>query len=240
MAIVGENGAGKSTLVKLLLKLYEPTSGTIAADGIRLADLDTDTWQARCTATFQDFVKFELRAGHIVGVGDLPRMGDDDAVLAALRTVDGTDVPASLAAGIDRPVGLTFRGGRDLSGGQWQKLALARGALREQPLAVALDEPTASLDARAEATLFSRLAQAAGRAARADAVTIFVSHRFPSARIADLIVVVDQGTIAEIGNHESLLALGGSYAEMFELLARAYRDVRGTDGGPAPAAAGVS
>lgn len=229
VAIVGENGAGKSTLIKLLLKLYEPTSGTIAADGISLADMHTGEWRARCTATFQDYVKFELRAGHIVGVGDLPRMDDDDAVLAALATVDGADVADALDAGLETPIGLTFQGGRDLSGGQWQKLALARGALREQPLVVALDEPTASLDARSEAMLFSRLARAARRAALADAVTIFISHRFPSARIADLIVVLDQGTIAEIGDHDSLLASGGSYAEMFELQARAYRDVASAD-----------
>jgi ATP-binding cassette subfamily B protein len=227
VAIVGENGAGKSTLVKLLLKLYEPASGRITADGVSLADMDIDAWRARCAATFQDFVKFELTAGHIVGVGDLPRRDERDAVLSALEAVDGADIVPTLDSGLDTPIGWTFRNGRDLSGGQWQKLALARGSLRERPLVMVLDEPTASLDAQAEAALFSRLAKTARRATAGDAVTVFISHRFPSARIADLILVLDQGTIAEVGDHASLLAKGGIYAEMFELQAHAYRDDAG-------------
>jgi ATP-binding cassette, subfamily B, bacterial len=223
VAIVGENGAGKTTLVKLLMKLYEPTSGRILVDGADLGGMDLDAWRGRCTAAFQDYVRFELRAGHIVGVGDLDRLDNDDDVLAALEVAQGLDVIDSLDEGLDTPLGRTFPAGRDLSGGQWQKLALGRAAMPRRPLLAVLDEPTASLDSQAEAVLFSRLAHTARQVTSGDAITIFVSHRFPSARIADLIVVLDGGTVAEVGDHAGLLSQGGIYAEMFELQAHAYR-----------------
>jgi ATP-binding cassette, subfamily B, bacterial len=224
VAVVGENGAGKSTLVKLLLRLYEPTSGQIMVDGERLAGTDLAEWRARCSAAFQDFVRFELRAGHVVGVGDLARKDDDDAVLEALESAQGLDVISSLNQGLDTPVGHTFPAGRELSGGQWQKFALARASMPRAPLLMVLDEPTANLDAHAEAALFARLANAARRAGASRAVTVLVSHRFPSARIADLIVVLDQGTVAEIGDHDSLLARNGRYAEMYRLQARSFQE----------------
>ena len=223
VAIVGENGAGKSTLVKLLMKLYEPTSGRILVDGRCLADIAAEDWRSRCTAAFQDFARFELRAGHIVSVGELARLDDDEAVRTALAAADGLDVIGSLNAGLDTEVGRTFPAGRELSGGQWQKLALARGAFRAGPLVAVLDEPTANLDAKAEAAVFARMARTARHTKQSGAVTIFVSHRFTSARIADLIVLLEQGTVAEVGDHRSLMAKGGSYAEMFALQARAYR-----------------
>jgi ATP-binding cassette, subfamily B, bacterial len=223
VAIVGDNGAGKTTLAKLLLGLYEPSSGRIAVDDTSLADIDLRAWQSRCTAAFQDFVQFQLEAGRIVSVGDLSRLDDDEAVLRALEVPDGLDVLNSLDEGLATPVGLTFPAGRDLSSGQWQKLALARNAFPESPLLAVLDEPTASLDAQAEAVLFTRLAQSARHVTSMDAITIFVSHRFPSAKTADLILVLDQGALAEAGDHASLLAKGGTYREMFELQARAYR-----------------
>jgi ATP-binding cassette subfamily B protein len=168
-------------------------------------------------------VQFQLQAGRIVSVGDLSRLDDDEAVLRALEVPDGLDVLNSLDEGLATPVGLTFPAGRDLSSGQWQKLALARNAFPESPLLAVLDEPTASLDAQAEAVLFTRLAQSARHVTSMDAITIFVSHRFPSAKTADLILVLDQGALAEAGDHASLLAKGGTYREMFELQARAYR-----------------
>jgi ATP-binding cassette, subfamily B, bacterial len=223
VAVVGENGAGKSTLVKLLMKLYEPSAGQILVDGVSLAAMDADAWRARCTAAFQDHARFELRSGHIVGVGDLPRIDDEDAVLASLEAADGLDVVEKLDLGLATPVGRSFPDGRDLSGGQWQKLALGRAVFPHEPLLAVLDEPTASLDTQAEAALLARLARAARQAVAANAVTLFVSHRFPSARIADIILVIADGTVAEAGNHDELIALGGRYAEMFELQARAYR-----------------
>jgi ATP-binding cassette, subfamily B, bacterial len=223
VAIVGENGAGKTTLVKLLMKLYEPTSGQILVDDVSLAEIDVEAWRARSTAIFQDFVRYEMQVRHIVGVGDLPRLDDDEAVLAALGTIEGLDVVDALDDGLATQIGWTFPEGRNLSGGQWQKLALGRGLMRERPLVAVLDEPTSSLDARAEATLFSRLTRTADQVASSDGIILFVSHRFPSARIADLIIVLDKGTVIETGNHATLLSQGGAYAEMFELQARAYR-----------------
>ena len=223
VAIIGENGAGKSTLVKLLLRLYEPTSGRITVDGKALACTDLAQWRARCSAALQDYVRFELRAGEIVGIGDLARKDDDDAVLEALEAAQGLDMISSLDQGLDTPVGFSFPAGRDLSGGQWQKLALGRASMTQAPLLMVLDEPTASLDAHTEAAVMARLANVAQRASAGRAVTILVSHRFPSARIADLIVVFDQGTVVEVGTHDSLLALGGSYAEMYRLQARSFQ-----------------
>jgi ATP-binding cassette subfamily B protein len=158
-----------------------------------------------------------------VGVGDLPRSGDHDAVRSALGRADSAALEHELPDGLMTRVGYRFTGGRELSGGQWQRLALARGLMRDAPLLVVLDEPTANLDAPTESALFDRYAAAAqSLAARCGTITLLVSHRFSTARAADLIVVLDQGQVLESGSHEELMARGGTYAELFQLQARAY------------------
>jgi ATP-binding cassette subfamily B protein len=223
VALVGENGAGKTTLVKLLTGMYQPTAGQVLLDGVPLADLDLAAWRERTAAAFQDFVRFELLAGEAVGVGDLPRMSQPAALASALERADATAVAASLPEGLDTRLGRSFTGGQELSGGQWQRLALARGMMRDLPLLLILDEPTASLDAITEAALFERYLSARALARQSGAITLLVSHRFSTVRMADLIVVLDQGRIAASGDHASLIRAGGLYAELYELQARAYR-----------------
>ena len=223
VALVGENGAGKTTLVKLLTGMYQPTAGQVLLDGVPLADLDLAAWRERTAATFQDFVRFELLAAEAVGVGDLPRMSQPAALESALERADATAVAASLPEGLDTRLGRSFTGGQELSGGQWQRLALARGMMRDLPLLLILDEPTASLDAITEAALFERYLSARQLASRSGAITLLVSHRFSTVRMADLIVVLDQGRITASGDHASLIRAGGLYAELYELQARAYR-----------------
>ena len=221
VALVGENGAGKTTLVKLLCKLYEPTSGRILVDGRPLGRMDAGAWRARLAGAFQDFFRFELRARHSVGVGDLPRHDDEPAVAAAVGRAGAADVVGRLAAGLDTQLGPAWPGGVEVSFGQWQKLALARGFMREGPLLLVLDEPTAALDAETEHALFERYA-AAARAGTG--ITLLVSHRFSTVRMADLIVVLDGARLVEVGSHADLLARGGQYAELYNLQAAAYRD----------------
>ncbi|WKU06773.1 ABC transporter ATP-binding protein [Micromonospora sp. HUAS LYJ1] len=224
VAVVGENGAGKTTLVKLLCGLLTPTSGRILVDGVELAALSLPGWRERIAAGFQDFVRFELPARQTVGVGDLPRRDDDQAVRTALGRAGADDLVGQLDEGLDTPLGRSHTDGAELSGGQWQKLALGRAFMRDDPLLVVLDEPTAALDAEAEYALFARYrGQAREVAARTGAVSVFVSHRFSTVQLADLIVVLADGGVAEAGSHADLLAAGGQYAEMFELQARAYR-----------------
>jgi ABC-type multidrug transport system fused ATPase/permease subunit len=224
VAVVGENGSGKTTLVKLLLGLYPPDAGEIVVDRTPLRDLDPDAWRSRCTAAFQDFSRLHLPAVQTVGVAELPGLDDEEAALRALERAGGGDLPGKLPQGLSTLLGSAYTGGHGLSGGQWQKLALGRAMRRPDPLLVVLDEPTASLDARAEFTLFQRYAEAARSAAgRTGAVTVLVSHRFATARSADLILFVEDGRAAEIGSHEELVAAGGKYAELFELQASAYR-----------------
>ena len=224
VAIVGENGAGKTTLVKLLTRMYRPTAGTITIDGVDLNQVDTAVWRERVAATFQDFVRYELMAAGTVGVGDVPRYDDMDAITVALERAAATEVVATLPDGLDTKLGRSFKGGQELSGGQWQKLALGRGMMRDTPLLVVLDEPTASLDAMTEHALFERYADAARRlGTTTGAVTILVSHRFSTVRMADLIVVVDGGRVVESGTHADLVAAGGLYSELFNLQASAYK-----------------
>ena len=166
VAIVGENGAGKTTLVKLLAKMYEPSSGSIVVDETPLARIPSDAWRARLAGAFQDFFRFEFRAGRTVGLGDVPRMDDEAAVLRAVERAGANDVVARLTAGLETQLGPTWPGGVDLSFGQWQKLALARGFMRDHPLLLVLDEPTAALDAETEHALFERYAAAARRRRR--------------------------------------------------------------------------
>jgi len=219
VAIVGENGAGKSTLVKLLCRLYRPTSGRILVDGIELGRMPADSWRERLAGAFQDFFRFELRARHSVGVGDVPRIDDAPAVSAAVSRGGAEDVVAHLLAGLETQLGPTWPDGVDLSFGQWQKLALARGFMREKPLVLVLDEPTAALDAETEHALFERYAAAV----RGEQITVLVSHRFSTVRMADFIIVLDGARVVETGTHEALLAKGGQYAELYGIQAAAYR-----------------
>jgi ATP-binding cassette subfamily B protein len=221
VAIVGENGAGKTTLVKLLCRLYQPTSGRILVDGVDLARMPADCWRTRVSGAFQDFFRFEFRARQTVGVGDLPRLDDPAAVAAAVEHAGAGDVVAQLASGIETQLGATWPEGVEISFGQWQKLALARGFMREQPLLLVLDEPTAALDAETEHALFQRYA-AASRGVHTG-VTLLVSHRFSTVRMADFIVVMDGSRVVESGSHEALMKSGGQYAELYRIQADAYR-----------------
>ncbi|MDX6398460.1 MAG: ATP-binding cassette, subfamily bacterial [Gaiellaceae bacterium] len=223
IAFVGENGAGKSTLVKLLCRFYEPTSGRILIDGVDLSTLPAAAWREQIAAGFQDFVRFELVAQESIGVGDLPLVADRDAVAAAVERAAAADVVERLPDGLETQLGKTHTDGAELSGGQWQKVALARAMMRERPLLLILDEPTSALDAHAEHELFERYAESARAVARATgAIAVFVSHRFSTVRMADLIVVVAEGRVVERGSHEELVARGGVYAELFALQAAAY------------------
>ena len=231
VAIVGENGAGKSTLVKLLARLYQPDNGRIVVDGIDLARIPVDDWRAHLAGAFQDFFRFEFHARHTVGLGDVPRLDDEAAVVTAVNRAGADDVIERLAAGLETQLGPTWPSGVEVSFGQWQKLALARGFMRDHPLLLVLDEPTAALDAETEHALFERYA-AAARSARHDGssgnanpgqITILISHRFSTVRMADQIVVLDGARVAEVGTHEALMAKGGQYAELYGIQAAAYR-----------------
>jgi ATP-binding cassette subfamily B protein len=224
VAIVGNNGAGKTSLVKLLTRMYQPSAGRILVDGIPLADLDPRSWRQRTSAAFQDFVRPELLLGETVGIGDLEHLDDEAVVDGAMRRSGASDVAAAAPGGRGTPLGRSFPDGHELSGGQWQKLALGRSLMRAAPLLVVLDEPTASLDALAEHALFERYLDAARQAAATTgAITILVSHRFSTVAHADLIVVIDGGRVAEVGTHQELMERGGTYAELYELQATAYR-----------------
>jgi ATP-binding cassette subfamily B protein len=223
IAIVGENGAGKTTLVKLLGKFYEPTSGQIYVDDQPLARIPADEWRARLAGAFQDFYRFELRARQTVGVGDVPRLDDAPAVRVAVGRAGADDVVERLEAGLETQLGPTWPQGVDVSFGQWQKLALARGFMRDRPLVLVLDEPTAALDAETEHALFEHYAAAAQTQFEDGRITILVSHRFSTVRMADLIVVLDGAHLVEFGSHEELIARGGQYAELYGIQAAAYR-----------------
>jgi ATP-binding cassette subfamily B protein len=225
IAIVGENGAGKTTLVKLLSKMYEPSSGSILVDDTPLARMPADEWRARLAGAFQDFFRFEFRAGHTVGLGDVPRLDDEPAVLVAVERAGASDLVARLTSGLNTQLGPTWPSGVELSFGQWQKLALARGFMRDEPLLLVLDEPTAALDAETEHALFERYAAAARATGdhHNGRITILVSHRFSTVRMADLIVVLDGARLVEVGTHEELMARRGQYAELYSIQAAAYR-----------------
>jgi ATP-binding cassette subfamily B protein len=229
VAIVGENGAGKTTLVKLLAKMYEPSSGSIFVDDVALARLRADEWRARLAGAFQDFFRFEFRALHTVGLGDVPRLDDRAAVSTAVDRAGAADVVSRLLSGLDTQLGPTWPGGVEVSFGQWQKLSLARGFMRDAPLLLVLDEPTAALDAETEYALFERYAAAAHGQGRGDSagnagrITILVSHRFSTVRMADLIVVLDGARLAEMGTHDELMTRRGQYADLYGIQAAAYR-----------------
>ena len=223
IAIVGENGAGKSTLVKLLAKMYEPTSGRILVDGMDLARIATGDWRSRLAGAFQDFFRFEFLARQTVGLGDLPRLDDEAAVVTAVARAGADDVIVRLPAGLETQLGPSWPGGTDVSFGQWQKLALARGFMRDRPLVLVLDEPTAALDAETEHALFERYSAAVRGDDGVGRITILVSHRFSTVRMADLIVVLDGARVVETGTHEALVARRGQYAQLYSIQAASYR-----------------
>jgi ATP-binding cassette subfamily B protein len=225
VAIVGENGAGKTTLVKLLCRLYAPSDGRITVDGTDLARMPADEWRARLAGAFQDFFRFEFLARHTVGLGDLEHLDDHDAVHTAVQRAGADDVVERLANGLDTQLGPTWNDGVEVSFGQWQKFALARGFMREDPLLLVLDEPTAALDAETEHALFEHYASAARAVddAASGRITILVSHRFSTVRMADLIVVMDGARVVEVGPHEALMRLAGPYAQLYNIQADAYR-----------------
>jgi ATP-binding cassette subfamily B protein len=227
VAVVGENGAGKTTLVKLLAKMYEPKSGSIVVDDTPLSRVRADQWRSRLAGAFQDFFRFEFKARQTIGVGDVARLEDTPAVMTAVGRAGADEVLVKLKSGLDTQLGPTWPEGVDVSFGQWQKLALARGFMRDEPLVLVLDEPTAALDAETEHALFERYAAAVrGNGATRDGngrITILVSHRFSTVRVADLIVVLDGAHVVEVGSHEELMAKRGQYSELYSIQAAAYR-----------------
>ena len=223
VAIVGENGAGKSTLVKLLCGFYPPSSGTIAADGTDLARFAPGQWRSRLSGAFQDFARLEFPALSSVGLGDVSRLDDRTAVGAAVSRAGAGDVIDGLPDGLDTQLGATWPDGVDLSFGQWQKVALARGFMRPAPLLTILDEPTAALDAETEHALFERYADRARASRGAGSITVLVSHRFSTVAMADQIIVISDGAIAESGSHDELMARRGPYADLYTIQASGYR-----------------
>jgi ATP-binding cassette subfamily B protein len=217
LALVGENGAGKTTLVKLLSRLYDPVEGRVLLDGRDLRDYDLDGLRAAIGVIFQDFVRYNLPAADNIAVGRIDARGDRARIEAAASAALADDVVANLPNGYDQMIGKRFQGGVDLSGGEWQKMAIARAYMRDAQVLI-LDEPTAALDARAEYEVFQRFRElSAGRSA------VLISHRFSSVRMADRILVLSNGRVEASGTHGDLLAAGGRYAELFELQAAGYR-----------------
>lgn len=217
VALVGENGAGKTTLVKLLTRLYQPSEGRIVLDGKDLAEWDPEVLRARFAVVFQDFSQYQLELRENVGLGSIEHMQDAPRVDRALVRGGAQEVASTLTKGVDTQLGRWFQDGVELSGGQWQKVALARGFMREQADILVLDEPTAALDAQAEHAVFQRFAElASGR------TTLIISHRFPTVRMADRILVLEHGQVIEDGTHAQLVQQGKTYAHLYQLQASGY------------------
>jgi len=222
VALVGENGAGKSTLLKLLCGLYRPTSGAVLVGGTDLTEVAPDRWRERTAALYQDFARVELTLQHSVGIG---RLADVDAAGPVRTALGRTGSPLADELEPDDVLGLAYADGRDLSGGQWQNVGFARALMRDDPLLLVLDEPAAALDALAEQRLVDAYQSSAAEiAARVGGVTLFVTHRLSTVRLADRIVVLDAGRVVEHGTHAELVAAGGRYADLWALQARAYAE----------------
>lgn len=217
LALVGENGAGKTTVVKLLARLYDPDEGRILLDGRDLRHYALDDLRANIGVIFQDFVRYHLTAGENIGVGQIDAMDDRERIREAARRAFADQVIEPLPQGYDQRIGRRFKGGVDLSGGQWQKIAIARAYMRDAQVMI-LDEPTAALDARSEFEVFQRFKELSDRR-----TAVLISHRFSSVRMADRILVLNEGRLEANGTHEQLLAAGGRYAELFDLQAAGYR-----------------
>ncbi|NLQ17698.1 ABC transporter ATP-binding protein [Marinomonas sp. M1K-6] len=218
LAIVGENGSGKTTLIKLLTRLYNPTQGRILLDGLDLLDWDETALLKRVGVIFQDFVRYQFTVGENIGAGDNDRFTDQTGWAKAAELGKATDFIRELEQGYQTQLGRWFKGGQELSGGQWQKVALARAFMREDADILVLDEPTAAMDAQAEANIFQHFQQHTK-----DKMAILISHRFSTVRLAHEIIVMEHGQIKEHGTHESLLAQQGQYAHLFTLQAQGYR-----------------
>jgi ATP-binding cassette subfamily B protein len=217
IALVGENGAGKSTLVKLLLRFYDVQQGAIKVGGIDVKDMDPEDLRNRIGVLFQDYATYELSVRENVVMGRPNGINNDEQVMKALQDSRSEWLVNKMPNGLDSKVGRLFEGGHDLSGGEWQRLALARIMYRNADIWI-LDEPTSSLDPEAEAAIFAELKEnLKGR------IGIVISHRFSTVRIADRIAVIDDGHVTELGTHEELLAAGNRYAQLFELQASGYR-----------------
>ena len=218
LALVGENGSGKTTLIKLLTRLYAPTSGRILLDGQDLTEWDEAALRERIGVIFQDFARYQLLVGENVGAGDERYFEDEERWRSAAVKGRASDFIDTLPAGYQTQLGKWFKDGRELSGGQWQKIALSRAFMRSRADILVLDEPTAAMDAQAEAEVFEHFRQLAR-----ERITILISHRFSTVRVADQIVVLNNGHIIERGSHEELMQLHGRYAQLFTLQARGYR-----------------
>ncbi|MGE6776084.1 ABC transporter ATP-binding protein [Vreelandella titanicae] len=218
LALVGENGSGKTTLIKLLTRLYHPTQGRILLDGSDLRDWSTQALRERTGVIFQDFVRYQLQVGENLGVGDTHAFNDQERWQNAARHGMADEFITRMANGYKTQLGRWFKNGQELSGGQWQKIALSRAYMRENADILVLDEPTAAMDAAAEAEIFARF-----REHSRDKMAILISHRFSTVRSADLILVINQGHIVERGTHEELLATAGRYAKLFQLQAAGYK-----------------
>jgi ATP-binding cassette subfamily B protein len=217
VALIGENGQGKTTIVKLITRLYDPTEGQILLDGVDLREYSLEDLYREIGVIFQDFMRYEMTARENIAVGQIDELSNLKLLQTASRKSLADEVIAKLPLQYDQMLGRRFEKGVDLSGGEWQKIALARAYLRNAQLLI-LDEPTAALDAKSEFEVFHRFAElTTGKMA------LFISHRFSTVRMADRIVVLENGNIAEDGNHEQLSRLGGRYAEMFEMQAASYR-----------------
>ncbi len=218
LALVGANGSGKTTLIKLLTRLYVPDAGRILLDGRDLAEWDVEALRRRFGVIFQDYVRYQMLVGENIGAGDEPHFDDEARWRESARMGQAEEMIAALPEGYHTQLGKWFLGGRELSGGQWQKIAVARSFMRSDADIRVLDEPTAAMDAEAEAEVFRHVRDMAeGR------MTILISHRFSTVRMADEIVVLDSGRIVERGNHESLMQQHGVYARLFALQASGYR-----------------